>query len=376
LRIRDYRITFPADELERLRRKLNDTRWPQAESVSDWSQGTPLGYLREFCAYWANTYDPAPLLQRLDNLPQFVASIDDAEVHFVHVRAANPDAPALLMTHGWPGSIVEFLKAIAPLSESDPAHAGGLAFHLVLPTLPGYGYSSAPPSAGWGVERIASTWARLMSELGYTRYFAQGGDWGAAVTTQIALQDPTHCVGMHTNMPIVVPRGDLLENLTANEESALAGRKFYQRWDSGYSKQQSTRPQTVGYGLVDSPAGLAGWIVEKFYQWTDCNGDLSNVLSRDELIDNLMMYWMPGAGASSGRLYWESFGRADMRPVTIPSGVSMFPKEIFRSSERWVRSRYTNLVHFSELDVGGHFAAFECPDVFVSELKTCFAKMR
>lgn len=247
---------------------------------------------------------------------------------------------------------------------------------MVAPSLPGYGFSGKPTKNGWGVEKIADAWAALMARLGYNRYFAQGGDWGSAVTTQIGARDPEHCAGIHLNMVTVRP--DPVDNLTEREKSAIAGLQYYQDWDSGYSKEQSTRPQTVGYGLVDSPAGLAAWILEKFWAWTDCNGHPENALTRDEMLDDIMLYWLPGTGASSARLYWESFGRGGggAAAVTIPVGASIFPREIFRTSRRWAEKRYPNIVYWNDLKKGGHFAAFEQPEVFVNELRNCFRSLR
>jgi epoxide hydrolase len=365
--IRPFKLQLDKAQIDDLRARLERTRWPEATTVDDWTQGTPLQYVREVCDYWANEYDMARLQQRLNAWPQHLTEIDGLDIHFLHVRSPRSDAQPLIVTHGWPGSVVEFLKVIGPLSNPESAHQP--AFHLVIPSLPGYGFSAKPEATGWSVEKIADAWAKLMHKLGYPRYFAQGGDWGGAITTAIGTRDAAHCAGLHTNMPIVRPTGAMLEDLSAMERDALAGRAFYQRWDSGYSKQQSTRPQSVGYGLVDSPAALAGWILEKYYQWTDCDGHPENVLTRDELLDNLMMYWLPATGASSARLYWESFGKGEYKDVTVPSGVSIFPKEIFRSSERWVRSRYTDLHFYREHEHGGHFAAFERPDTFVEDIR-------
>jgi pimeloyl-ACP methyl ester carboxylesterase len=375
--IRPYRIEIPESALDDLKRRLAATRWPERAPVEDWSQGTPLGYLQEICRYWGERYDWRATEARLNRLPQFVTEIDGLDIHFVHLRSKHASARPLVMTHGWPGSIVEFLKVIEPLV--DPTAHGGAAedaFHIVLPSLPGYGFSGKPTQTGWGVERIARAWATLMQRLGYTSYLAQGGDWGASVTTWIGIQDPARCAGIHLNMPIVAVDKSTLDDLTPLERSALDGRKYYADWDSGYSKEQSTRPQTVGYGLVDSPAALAGWVFEKFHAWTDCDGHPENVLTRNALLDNLMFYWLPGAGASSARLYWESFARTGLDPVRVPSGASLFPKEIFRASRRWVEKRYVNLVYWNELARGGHFAAFEQPEAFVRELRACFRLMR
>jgi len=246
----------------------------------------------------------------------------------------------------------------------------------VCPSLPGYGFSDKPTAPGTGVDRIAALWDQLMLRLGYTRYVAQGGDWGAMVTTAIGIQNRGHCAGIHLNMPIAPPDPETLSDLSPAEQSALAGMQHYEQWDSGYSKQQSTRPQTVGYGLVDSPAGQAGWILEKFWSWTDCDGHPENVLTRDELLDNVMLYWLPATAASSARLYWESFRSVAMDDVELPTGCSIFPKEIFRTSRRWAERRFKNIIHWNELTKGGHFAAFEQPELFVDELRSCFRGLR
>ncbi len=373
--------TFPvraSDEaLADLRRRLRSTRWPERETVDDWSQGIPLVYLQEVCEHWAGDYEWRAAEARLNAHDPLRVVVDGLGIHVLHARSLHPDAVPLVMTHGWPGSVVEFLKVIGPLT--DPAAHGGEphdAFHVVCPTLPGYGFSDKPTSSGWGVERIARAWARLMARLGYHRYVAQGGDWGAAVTTAIGVQDAEHCLGIHLNMPIVAPDPATLDDPTEQERAALAALKHYRDQESGYSKQQRTRPQTLGYGLVDSPAGQAAWILEKFRAWTDCDGHPENVLTRDELLDNVMMYWLPAAGASAARLYWESFGRGAMDPVQVPVGCSLFPKEIMRCSRRWAERRFTNLVHWNELDRGGHFAAFEQPELFVEEVRACFRQVR
>ena len=375
--IRPFRIEVGDDVLSDLRRRLEATRWPEKETVADWSQGIPLAYVQELCAYWRDGYDWRAAEARLNAHPGFLTRIDGVDIHFLHVRSPEANARPLVLTHGWPGSIVEFLKVIGPLS--DPAAHGGDpadAFHLVVPSLPGYGFSGKPAESGWNVDRIGRAWSELMLRLGYDGYFAQGGDWGAVVTISIGASDTRHCAGIHTNMPVVSPAGTPPEELTEFEKASLESQKFYADWDSGYSKQQSTRPQTLGYGLADSPSGQAAWIVEKFYQWTDCGGHPENVLTRDELLDNVMLYWIPDAAASSARLYWESFRGGNIDPVTLPSGCSIFPKEIFRASRRWVETRFTDLRYYNALDKGGHFAAFEQPEIFVEEVRACFRTMR
>ena len=379
--IREFRIEIEDEVLKDLKRRLEAARWPDAETPDDWSQGIPLAYMQEICAYWADGYDWRATEARLNAFPQFKSEIEGLGIHFLHVRSKHADALPLIITHGWPGSVMEFLKIIKPLT--DPTAHGGEAadaFHVVCPSLPGYGFSDKPAGTGWGVEKIASAWETLMMRLGYERYVAQGGDWGAAVTTSIGMQNLGRCIGIHVNMPSARPDAESLANPTERDQLALAGAKHYQDWDSGYSKQQSTRPQTLGYGLVDSPIGQAAWILEKFWSWTDCQGRPENALTRDELLDNVMIYWLTASGASSARLYWESFGRAfgggDDSGVDLPAGCSIFPKEIVPTPRSWAEKRYRNIVYWNELDKGGHFAAFEQPELFVDELRKCFRLMR
>ena len=364
--VKPFRIAVGEDVIADLKSRLRQTRWPEAELVGDWSQGVPLKWVKEVCQYWAETYDWRSREDRLNRFPQFTTEIDGLDIHFVHARSPHPEAMPLIITHGWPGSVVEFHKVIEPLT--NPTAYGGNAadaFHVVCPSLPGFGFSSKPTTTGWGVDRIASAWAVLMDRLGYARYGAQGGDWGSAVTTSIGAQDLKHCAGIHITLAMgSAPKMD--GEPTAEEARALKGIKHYADWDSGYSKQQSTRPQTVGYGLTDSPAGQAAWILEKFWAWTDCDGHPENVLGRDELLDNLMFYWVTETAASSARLYWESFGpgRRAAHQVTIPTGVAVFPKEIVPPVRRWMEEKYTDIRHWREMPKGGHFAAFEQPALF------------
>jgi epoxide hydrolase len=372
-----FKVAISDDQLTDLSDRLRRTRWPEAELVADWSQGVPLRYLQDLCAYWADGYDWRAREARINSFPQFKMSVDSLGVHFLHVRSPQQDALPLILTHGWPGSIVEFLEVIGPLT--DPAAHGGDpadAFHVVCPSLPGYGFSDKPTATGWGVEHIARAWAELMARLGYDRYGAQGGDWGSSVTTNIGLVDPSHVAGIHLNMVAARPNPDDLGDLTESEQASLASIKHYQDWDSGYSKQQSTRPQTVGYSLVDSPAGQCGWILEKFWSWSDTDGDPVAALGADRILDNVMLYWLSATGASSGRLYWESFRAAPRGAVEVPTGVSIFPKEIFRPSRRWAERQFTDIRQWNELTVGGHFAAFEQPEIFVDEVRSFFALVR
>ena len=359
--IRPFRIQVPEEDLTDLRRRLHATRWPDRECVGDWSQGIPLDYTRELAAYWADDYDWREREERLNRFDQFVTEIDGLDIHFIHQRSANPDALPLVMTHGWPGSIAEFTKVIEPLTQD---------FHVICPTLPGYGFSGKPPSTGWNVQRIASAWDTLMGRLGYHRYAAQGGDWGAVVTSQMG-RNGGNCVAIHVNMPLAPPPGRI-ENPDPDEAAALKAFAHYERWDSGYSKQQSTRPQTLGYGLADSPVGQLAWIVEKFWAWTDCDGHPENALTRDEMLDDVMLYWVTNSAASSARLYWESFNAPVGGPrVGVPTGVARFPKEILKPPRRWCEAVY-NITRWTDMPRGGHFAAYEQPELFTAEVREFF----
>ena len=323
-----FRIEASDEQLADLKRRLLATRWPDKEPVADWSQGMPLAYTQELCRYWADGYDWRAREARLNRFAQFMTRIDGVDIHFIHVRSKHADALPLVMSHGWPGSIAEFHKVIEPLT--DPTAHGGRAedaFHLVCPALPGYGFSGKPTEAGWSVERIARAWSVLMPRLGYAKYVAQGGDWGSMVTTAIGLQDRAQCLGIHLTMPIVAPDPTTMSDLTPAEKSALAGLKKYRAEGSAYARQQGTRPQTLGYGLADSPAGQAAWVIEKYQAWMDCDGHPENVLTRDELLDQVMLYWLPNSATSSARLYWESFakvnrdsGRDPHRREPVPEG--------------------------------------------------------
>jgi len=371
--IRAFTLAVPQSELDDLNTRIDLTRWPEKETVADWSQGTPLASLQELVAYWRHDYDWRRCEARLNGLGQFMTEIDGLPIHFIHVRSPHAGAMPLIMTHGWPGSVMEFMGVIEALTNpDDPAQA----FDLVLPSLPGFGFSGKPAATGWGVEKIGRAWGELMARLGYTRWVAQGGDWGSAVTTAIGVQKVAGCAGIHLNMPIGRPLPEDMENPTPAELKALGALKHYQDWDSGYSTQQRTRPQTVGYGLVDSPVGLAGWIFEKMWAWTDNSGSPFDALSRDQILDNIMLYWLPANGASSARLYWESFGSFAPQEIELPVAVSAFPKEILPTPRKWAERNYRNLVHWGDMEKGGHFAAWEQPDAFVAELRAAFARMR
>ena len=379
--ISPFVVDIPESALVDLRNRLEQTRWPEAETTDNWDQGIPLQYTRELAQYWLQEYDWRRYEKKLNSWPQFKTEIDGLDIHFIHVRSPHENALPLIISHGWPGSVVEFHKIIDALT--NPTEHGGKAedaFHVVAPSLPGFGFSEKPASTGTSVEKIGTMWGQLMARLGYERYVAQGGDWGSVITQSMGQSETTHCAGIHINMPIVAPDPDTMDALTEVETSALEAMGFYNDWDSGYSKQQSTRPQTLAYGLADSPVGQMAWIVEKFYTWTDCEVDgvkhPENILSKDELLDNVMMYWLNNTAASSARLYWESFNNPSMEVIDMPVGCSIFPQEIFRCSERWAAKRFTNLIYWNELDKGGHFAALEQPEIFLEEVRNCFSKLR
>lgn len=371
--IRPFELAIPDTELADLHLRLDIARWPEEELVEDWSQGTKREVLKQLCEYWRRDYDWRHCEARLNSLGQFLTEIDGLDTHFLHVRSEREDALPLIITHGWPGSVVEFMGVIDELA--NPSDADAQAFHVVAPSLPGYGFSAKPQAAGWGVEKIGEAWAELMKRLGYNRWVAQGGDWGAAVTTAIGQQAPEDCIGIHVNMPIGRPGPDDMQSKDPKVLSALQRLGFYQQWDSGYSKQQSTRPQTVGYGLVDSPVGLAGWILEKMYAWTDNDGSPFDALSMDQVLDNIMLYWLPATGASAARLYWESFAKLGEMKVSMPAGASAFPKEVIPAPREWAERTYSDLVYWNELEKGGHFAAWEQPELFLGELRACFGKI-
>lgn len=371
--IEPFTLAIPQSQIDDLNQRLDHARWPEKEPVDDWSQGTPLAALQDLVAYWRNGYDWRRCEGRLNALGHYKTVIDGVEIHFLHIRSQHPGAMPLIMTHGWPGSVIEFMGVIEGLvNPKDQAQA----FDLVLPSLPGFGFSGKPATTGWGVEKIGRAWGELMARLGYSRWVAQGGDWGSAVTTAIAVQKVAGCAGIHLNMPIGRPEPEDLANPTPAELKALGALQHYQEWDSGYSTQQRTRPQTVGYGLVDSPVGLAGWIFEKMWAWTDNSGSPYDALSKDQILDNIMLYWLPANGASSARLYWESFGSFAPQPIELPVAVSAFPKEILPTPRKWAERNYRKLTHWGDMDKGGHFAAWEQPEAFVGELRKAFAGLR
>jgi epoxide hydrolase len=370
---RPFTIAIAQAALDDLQMRLARTRLPEKENVDDWDQGLPLAYAQELLDYWRDDYDWRRCEAQLNRWPHFIAEIDGLDIHFLHIKSQRADARPLIITHGWPGSVLEFIKVIEPLvAPLDDRHP---AFHLVLPSLPGYGFSGKPAATGWSVEKTAGVWDELMRGLGYGRYFAQGGDWGAMVTCAIAAQDRGACAAIHINMAVAAPPPEVLANPTPFEAAALMRLGWYRTKDNGYAKIQGSRPQTLGYALTDSPVGQMAWIIEKFQGWSDCDGHPENMFSRDHLLDNVMLYWLTASAASSARLYWHSFRPDGLPEIHLSTGISSFPKELFRPSRRWAEMRFRNIVYWNELDQGGHFAAMERPEVFVDELRNCFGAM-
>jgi pimeloyl-ACP methyl ester carboxylesterase len=377
--IEPFRIQIDDAVLDDLRRRLAQTRLPDQIEGTGWEQGLPSDYLRELVAYWRDRYDWRAQEARLNELPQFRTRIDGQAIHFVHARSPHSDALPLLLVHGWPGSVVEFQDVIPRLTRPEE-HGGGAAdaFHVIAPSLPGYGFSEPTRTRGWDVPRIAKAFIELLSRLGYARYGAQGGDWGAQVTTRIGALAPQHCVGLHLNMPIGAPP-DRATPPTEADKADLAAMARFQNEESGYALEQGTRPQTLGAALNDSPAGLLAWIVEKFCAWSDCGGHPENAFTRDQLITNVMLYWLTQTITSSARLYWESRhgGMWKEKPefVGVPTGVARYPKEPVRFPRAWVERQY-NVTHWAELPRGGHFAAMEQPELFVADVRAFFRSVR
>jgi microsomal epoxide hydrolase len=372
-----FRIDIPQADLDDLRDRLARTRWPDQLPGTGWDYGIPLDYVRELASYWRDGYDWRVHEARLNGFGQFTTAIDGARVHFLHVRSAVPDAMPLIITHGWPGSVVEFWDIIGPLS--DPAAFGGTpddAFHLVIPSIPGYGFSGPTRDRGWDARRVARAWAELMSLLGYQRYGAQGGDWGSVIARELGLADPEHVAGVHLNMLITrVPddAGELTEEESRRREAA----RTFRTTGSGYSAIQATRPQTLAYGLTDSPAGQLAWITEKFYEWTD-GGLPDQAVPRDQLLTNVTIYWLTATAGSSARLYYESARSGAWGPPassTAPTGVAVFPGEIAPAIRRFAEPS-NNIVHWSEFDRGGHFAAMEVPELLTGDVRAFFRRFR
>lgn len=377
-----FHLNVPDAELAELRDRLAQTRWPDAETVEDTSQGPPLRKMRAVVEHWHHHYDWRRCEAMLNGFGQHRTVIDGLGIHFLHIRSPEPGALPLLMTHGWPGSVLEFRDVIGPLS--DPVAHGGEArdaFHLVVPSLPGFGFSDKPTSTGWNIERISDAWIELMKRLGYDRWAAQGGDWGAGVTTALGYKAPQGLVGIHLNMVMFQPTDGERADATPEEQEMLDAAQRYDQQYSGYYKLQNTRPQSVGFSLADSPVGLAAWIYALFQDVSDSGNDPESVFTLDSMLDDIMLYWLPNTGASSARLYWEAMqsmmkGGMPQMPMPTPTGISMFPGEQVRLSRRWAEPRFAQLVHFNQLDKGGHFAALEQPELFVDEIRETFRELR
>jgi pimeloyl-ACP methyl ester carboxylesterase len=372
-----FSVHVPQSAIDDLRLRLRHTRWPDKETVSDWSQGVPLQRAQALVVAWHDTYDWRAFEKRINAIPQFLTKIDDLDIHFIHVKSEHEDALPIILTHGWPGSFIEFLNLIKPLT--DPTAFGGKpedAFHVVIPSLPGFGFSGKPTVTGWNAAHTAEAWTELMNRLGYRRWVAQGGDWGATVTTRLGKQRPAGLAGIHLNWQFVFPT-KMPATLTPEEQRAVDGATQFSTDGFGYYAEQTTRPQTIGYSLGDSPSGLATFIYEKFHAWTDNQGNAEDALRLNDMLDDISLYWFTDTGASAARFYWEnktetvSQGRVD-----VPVAVSVFPHEIYRAPKTWVQNAYPNLIYFNELDKGGHFAAWEQPQLFAEELRKAFASLR
>jgi len=388
--IRSFRVSFSDAELADLRRRVQATRWPERETVTDASQGVQLATTQKLARYWATEHDWRKCETRLNALPQFVTPIDGLDIHFIHVRSKHENALPMIVTHGWPGSIIEQLKIVEPLT-NPTAHGASAsdAFHLVIPSLPGYGFSGKPKTTGWDPVRIASAWIVLMKRLGYTRFVAQGGDWGNSVTEQMALQTPPELIGVHTNMPATVPpeidkalmRGDPPPaGLSADEKRACDQLAFFYKQGLGYAQEMANRPQTL-YGLADSPVALAAWMIDhdvaSYALIARVFDGQHEGLTRDDILDNATLYWLTNTGISSARLYSQSkLSFFTSKGVAIPMAVSVFPDELYMAPRSWAERAYPKLIHFNELPKGGHFAAWEQPEFFVSEMRASFKTLR
>ena len=386
-----FHLEISDDELTELRRRITATRWPSTELVADRSQGVQLSPLQKLARFWVTDYDWRKAEARLNALPQFTTKIDGVEIHFIHVKSAHENALPLIMTHGWPGSVIEFLETVGPLT--DPTAHGGKAedaFDLVLPSIPGYGFSGEPTELGWGPGRVAQAWAELMQRLGYTHYVAQGGDVGASITDAMGRQAPKGLVGIHTNLLVTGLGGGEHPSDTDEEKAALAALATFRASGFGYFLEQATRPQTIGYALLDSPLALAAWLLDhdtdSYYKISHAfvDGQPAGNLTRDHILDNITLYWLTRTGASAARSYWESgqaqaAGQASGQAppdVSLPVGFTQFPDEIFRAPRSWVEQSYPNVIYFSKADKGGHFAAWEEPELFSEEVRAAFGSLR
>ncbi|HVG20778.1 MAG TPA: epoxide hydrolase [Blastocatellia bacterium] len=385
--IRPFRVNVPEEALADLRRRIAATRWPDRETVNDRSQGVQLAKFQELVRYWGTGYDWRKSEAKLNALPQFVTTVDGVDIQFIHVRSHHPNALPLIVTHGWPGSVFELLKAIGPLT--DPTAHGGRAedaFDLVIPSMPGYGFSGKPKDTGWNPDRIARAWAELMKRLGYTRYVAQGGDWGSPISSAMARQAPEGLLGIHANLPATIPPdvgmalsggGTAPAGLSEKERAAFDALVTFNTKNRAYSVMMATRPQTIGYALTDSPAGLAAWM----YDYN--NGEPERLLTKEEFLDNITLYWLTNTAISSARLYWENNNTSLLSAVaqktaeiSLPVAITVFPGEIYRAPETWARRAYRNLIYFHEVGKGGHFAAWEQPELFAAELRAAFRSLR
>jgi pimeloyl-ACP methyl ester carboxylesterase len=386
--VRPFKVAIPQADIVAMKRRIAATRWADAEPVKDDTQGVRRRTLEPLMAYWADGYDWRKVEARLNALPMFVTEIDGLDIQFIHVRSRHADAMPMILTHGWPGSILEFLKVIDPLT-NPTAHGGEAkdAFHLVIPSIPGFGFSAKPTVPGWGSDHIGRAWSQLMLRLGYQRYVSQGGDCGSVISQRMALQKVRGLIGIHLNMPAVVPAeiahilaaGDPAPaTLSAKERAAFDQLEAFYRDNSAYAAMMNTRPQTIGYSLVDSPVGMAAWMYEKISQWTYSGGDPLKVLTRDEILDDFSLYWLTATGASAARIYWEDHSNNfNARGVIdLPVAVTVFPGEIFRAPKTWAQRAYTDLFYFSEASNGGHFAAWEQPQVFAEEVRAAFRTLR
>jgi pimeloyl-ACP methyl ester carboxylesterase len=389
--IRPFTIEVSEEDILDLRRRIAATRWPERETVTDQSQGVQLATMQELMRYWGTEYDFRRFEARLNALPQFITEIDDLDIHFIHVKSPHENALPLIITHGWPGSVVEMLNVVGPLT--DPAAHGGDAkdaFDVVVPSMPGYGFSGKPTAPGWGPVHIARAWIALMKRLGYTRFVAQGGDWGAQITDMIGVEAPPELLGIHSNMPGTVPPdvasalgsgGPAPDGLSADESRAWERLKFLYTKGIGYATEMALRPQTL-YGLADSPAALAAWMLDHdAFSYEDIarafEGDAVGNLTRDEVLDNITLTWVTNTGISSGRLYWENtLGFFDVKGVSVPAAVSVFPRELYQAPRSWTDQAYPNLIYFNEVDRGNHFAAWQEPDLFTTEVRAAFRSLR